>query len=236
MKVHFVEKVKGFQVLRCEHISDLLVLHTSLKPETSLISIIFWTARVLFISVVFCLFVLNRFTLCVRIYWYIPVVVIHLPHNLSTNWFLHLSLWHTLKSKDISFRWSLSHQKHFVYFNFRYNHYLKCVVHCPPVLTSPYDGLPLHDFPPLILHEIFQYLDSGSLRCLASTSKIMRMVCFNIASASAMVHIKWARSESGNWSEKCFVSYPQIFIRLLRTYSFRRWVNLFLRSVNSFWQ
>ncbi|VDN95006.1 unnamed protein product [Brugia pahangi] len=88
----------------------------------------------------------------------------------------------------------------------RYNRYLNCVVHRPPepsVVRSK--GSPLYDLPPIMLIEIFQYLDSASLRCLSSTCKHMRLMCFKIASDSAMVHIKWERSESGNWSEKCFI-------------------------------
>ncbi|VDN03587.1 unnamed protein product [Thelazia callipaeda] len=88
----------------------------------------------------------------------------------------------------------------------RYCHYLNCTVLEPPltpVLT--HDGCPVCDLPPLIFFHILQYLDSASLRCLSSTSKLMRFKCFQTASNSAMVHIKWERCESGNWSEKCYM-------------------------------
>ncbi|MCP9263377.1 F-box only protein 30 [Dirofilaria immitis] len=89
----------------------------------------------------------------------------------------------------------------------RYNRYLSCIVHRPPeTMILPCDSSPLCDLPPLILIEILQYLDSSSLRCLSSTCRHMRLMCFKMASDFAIVHIKWERAESGNWSEKCFVN------------------------------
>ncbi|KAM3728016.1 F-box only protein [Dirofilaria immitis] len=88
----------------------------------------------------------------------------------------------------------------------RYNRYLSCIVHRPPeTMILPCDSSPLCDLPPLILIEILQYLDSSSLRCLSSTCRHMRLMCFKMASDFAIVHIKWERAESGNWSEKCFM-------------------------------
>uniref|UniRef100_A0A915A740 F-box only protein 30 n=1 Tax=Parascaris univalens TaxID=6257 RepID=A0A915A740_PARUN len=85
--------------------------------------------------------------------------------------------------------------------------YLSCVVHCPPEMFSviPYAGKALSELPEDVLHEILQYLDSGSLRCLAATNHRLRNLCFKNFASSAMVHIKWTKSETGNWSEKCFV-------------------------------
>lgn len=97
---------------------------------------------------------------------------------------------------------------------YRYSHYLNCVVLRPPdplILLS--DGLSLCDLPPIMLIKIFQYLDSASLRCLSSACKHLRLMCFEMASDSAMVNIKWERTESGNWSGKCFVSYFELETR-----------------------
>lgn len=70
----------------------------------------------------------------------------------------------------------------------------------------PYTGMSLSELPEDVLYEILRYLDSGSLRCLAATNHRLRNLCFKNFASSAMVHIKWAKSETGNWSEKCFVS------------------------------
>lgn len=108
-------------------------------------------------------------------------------------------------------------------------------MHRPPEPSIlPFDGSPLYDLPPIILIEILQYLDSASLRCLSSTCKHMRLMCFKVASDSAMVHIKWERAESGHWSEKCFVSYFKFKLQLLFQRTHFSVANLILPSKYNF--
>ncbi|VDM48239.1 unnamed protein product [Toxocara canis] len=89
----------------------------------------------------------------------------------------------------------------------RFSEYLSCVIHCPPEVPTkiPYTGISLCELPKDVLHEIVQYLDSCSLRCLSATNHYLRRLCFENFCSASMVHIKWERSETHSWYEKCFM-------------------------------
>ncbi|MFH4984827.1 hypothetical protein AB6A40_011536, partial [Gnathostoma spinigerum] len=89
----------------------------------------------------------------------------------------------------------------------KYNHFLSSVALRPPTFeTVDYKGMSLSELPLILLCQVLEYLDAGSLYCVSSTCKRLRSICFHNFLSSAMVQIKWEES-GGKWFAKNFVSF-----------------------------